>query len=116
MFKSMMNCLRMGHHEGFLGGSAVKNWPTMQESGFNPWVGNIPWKRAWEPNPVILPGKSHGQRSLVDYSSWGRKESDTTEMTEHTRMGHHEIKLGVRGRKHLYFKEQPNDSFLVVDG
>ena len=33
-----------------------------------------------------LPGKSHGQRSLVDYSPWGRKESDTTEVTEHTCM------------------------------
>ena len=33
----------------------------------------------WQPTPVILPGKSHGQRSLVGYSPWGRKESDTTE-------------------------------------
>ena len=43
----------------------------------------------------------------MDYSPWGRKESDTTEVTEQARMGHHEIKLGVRGRKHLYYKEQP---------
>ena len=35
---------------------------------------------AWfQPAPVLLPGKSHGQRSLVGYSPWGRKESDTTE-------------------------------------
>ena len=33
----------------------------------------------WHPTPVLLPGKSHGQRSLVGYSPWGRKESDTTE-------------------------------------
>jgi len=33
----------------------------------------------WQPTPVLLPGKSHGQRSLVDYSPWDRKESDTTE-------------------------------------
>ena len=33
----------------------------------------------WHPTPVLLPGKSHGQRSLVVYSPWGRKESDTTE-------------------------------------
>ena len=32
----------------------------------------------WQSTPVLLPGKSHGQRSLVDYSPWGRKESDTT--------------------------------------
>ena len=39
----------------------------------------IPWRRQWQPTPVLLPGKSHGQRSLVGYSPWGRKESDTTE-------------------------------------
>ena len=48
---------------------------------FDPWVGKIPWRRKWQPTPVLLPGKSHGQRSLVDYISWGRKESDTTEHT-----------------------------------
>ena len=31
--------------------------------GFNPWVGKIPWRRAWQPTPVFLPGESHGQRS-----------------------------------------------------
>ena len=33
--------------------------------GLTPWVGKIPWRRAWEPTPVSLPGKSHGQRNLV---------------------------------------------------
>ena len=37
------------------------------------------WRRRWHPTPVLLPGKSHGQRSLVGCSSWGRYESDTTE-------------------------------------
>ena len=37
------------------------------------------WRRRWQPTPVLLPGKSHRQRSLVGCSSWGRKESDTTE-------------------------------------
>ena len=32
--------------------------------GFHPWVGKIPWRRAWQPTPVFLPGESHGQRSL----------------------------------------------------
>jgi len=36
-------------------------------------------RRQWHPTPVLLPGKSHGRRSLVGYSPWGRKESDTTE-------------------------------------
>ena len=46
---------------------------------FHPWVGKIPWRRKWQPTPVLLPGKSHGQRSLVDSSPWGHKESGTTE-------------------------------------
>ena len=33
----------------------------------------IPWRRKWQPTPVFLPGESHGQRSLVGYSLWGRK-------------------------------------------
>ena len=37
-----------------------------------------PWRRKWQPTPVLLPGRSHGRRSLVDYSPWVRKESDTT--------------------------------------
>ena len=48
---------------------------------FGPWVGKIPWRRAWQPTPVFLPGESHGQRSLAGYSPWGHKESDTTEVT-----------------------------------
>ena len=39
----------------------------------------FPCRRKWQPTPVLLPGKSHGQRSLVDYSPWDRKESDMTE-------------------------------------
>ena len=47
--------------------------------GFHPWVGKIPWRRAWQPTPVSLPRESHGQRSLEGYGPWGHKESDTTE-------------------------------------
>ena len=56
------------------------NLPAMQ-IGFDPWVGKIPWRRKWQPTPVFLPGESHGQRSLVGYSPWGPRESDTTEVT-----------------------------------
>ena len=45
---------------------------------FSPWVRKIPWRRKWQSTPVFLPRKSHGQRSLVDYSPWGHKESDMT--------------------------------------
>ena len=40
---------------------------------FDPWIGKIPWRKKWQPTPVFLPGKSHGQRSLVGYSPWGCK-------------------------------------------
>ena len=50
---------------------------------FNSWVRKSPWKRAWQPTPVFLPGESHGLRSLVGYSPWSCKELDTTEVTQH---------------------------------
>ena len=50
-----------------------------KKSRFNPWVGKIPWRRAWQPTPVFLPGESYGQRSLAGYSPWGCKESEMTE-------------------------------------
>ena len=40
--------------------------------GFSPCVGKVPWGRKWQPTPVPLPGKSHGQRGLVGYSPWRR--------------------------------------------
>ena len=45
----------------------------------DPWVEKIPWRGKWQPALVFLPGESHGQRSLVGYSPWGHKESDTTD-------------------------------------
>ena len=47
--------------------------------GFNPWLGTIPWRRAWLPTPVCLPGEFHEQRSLTGYSPRDRKASDMTE-------------------------------------
>ena len=48
--------------------------------GFDPWVRKIPWRRKWQPTPAFLPGKSHGQRSLVGYSPWGCKRVGMTEL------------------------------------
>ena len=60
----------------------VKNLPAKQETQIQSLEGlEIPWRRKWLPTPLFLPGKSYGQRSLVDYSSWGCKELDTTEAT-----------------------------------
>ena len=67
----------------FPNGSVVKNLPEMQETcrrcGFDPWVRKILCRKKWQPAPVLLPGKSNGQRSLADDSPWDHKESDTTE-------------------------------------
>ena len=57
----------------------VKRLPAMGETGFNSWVGKIPWRRKWQSTPAFFPGKAHGRRSLIGYSPWGQKELDTTE-------------------------------------
>ena len=58
----------------FLGDSVVKNPPARAgDAGSIPGSGKIPRRRKWQPTPVFLPGKSHGQRRLVGYSQWGRK-------------------------------------------
>ena len=67
----------------FPGGASGKE-PTCQcrrqkRCRLGPWVGKIPWRRAWQPTPVLSPGESHVQRSLAGYSPWGRKESAMTE-------------------------------------
>ena len=71
--------------EGVSGGSSGEE-PSCQcrrrqRCGFHPWVGKIPWRRAWQPPPVFLPGEPHGQRIQVVCSPWGRQESDMTEAT-----------------------------------
>ena len=68
----------------------IKNLPEMQETfstagdaGSNPGIQKIPWRRKWQPIPLFLPMKFHGQRSLAGYGPLCRKELDTTEVTEH---------------------------------
>ena len=81
-------CLEPGFEPrqwGFRGDASGKE-PTCQSRRykrcvFNLWVRRTPWRRAWQPTPVFLPEESHGQRSLA---TWGQKESDMTEATEHT--------------------------------
>ena len=60
------------------GSSDGKESVHKQDTGFNPWVRKIPWRREWQLTPVFLPGEFHGQRSLEGYSPWGCKELDTT--------------------------------------
>ena len=54
----------------------------------HPWLGKIPWSRKWQPSPVLLPGKSNGQKSLVGCSSWDRKWVGPNLATEHKHKMH----------------------------
>ena len=76
-------CLYSVCYMGFPGGISGKELACQcrrhKRRGFNPWVRKIPWSREWQPTPIFLLGKSHGQRSLVGYSPWGLEEWDTTE-------------------------------------
>ena len=72
---------------GFPGGTGGRE-PTCQcrrckRCGFDPQVGKISWRRAWQPSPVFLPRESQGERLWVGYSPLGQKELDTTEATQH---------------------------------
>ena len=66
----------------------LKNLPAnagdRRDGGLVPGSGRFPWRRAWQPTAVFLPGESHEKKRLAGYSPWGHKESDTTKMMEHT--------------------------------
>ena len=63
----------------------VKNLPAnaRDKSQLDPWVRQIPWRKAWQPTAVFLPGKFHEQKSLVGYSPQHCEDSDTTEAIYH---------------------------------
>ena len=63
---------------GLLVAQRVKNPPANAGNAGSIPGSKIPWRSKWQPTPVLLPGKSHGQRNLVGCSPWGRQESDTT--------------------------------------
>ena len=65
---------------------------------FNPWVWKMPWRRAWQPTPVFLPGESHRQRSLAGYSPWACVHAHT-----HTHTHTHILMVAIpfsRGSSH----------------
>ena len=57
----------------------ICQWRGCRRSGLNLSVWEIPWRRKWQPTPVFLAGKSHGQKSLESYNPGGLKELDVTE-------------------------------------
>ena len=83
--------LPLYNHKGFgfsLGSSYGKGSACSAGSGFDSWVGKIPWRRKWQPTAVYLPGEFQGQRDLVGYRPWDGKESDTTEHTHLLPLSH----------------------------
>ena len=61
----------------------LKRLPAIWETRVQSWVGKVPWRRKWPPTPVLLPGESHGQRSLVGYSPGVSKGQDTERLQIH---------------------------------
>ena len=82
---------------------------------FDRWVGKNPWRRTWQPTPVFLPRESHGQRSLVGFCPWGRKELDTTEL-----LNTHTARCEWGGRMPetniSYFKTVPSQAYIPQRG
>ena len=111
-FSLSISGLSLQFQSSFSGGSVVKSLPAVRETQ----VKKIPWKRAWQPAPVFLPGESHGQRSLVGCSSWDRKELDMIEATEHV-----VLKEGAQASFHYEQEEKaslpfPWDSKIKMGG
>ena len=77
--------------------------------GFDPWVGKNPQRRKWQPTPVFLPGESHGQRSLGDYSPYGHRESDMTEAAWHAHI------LGPTPLPYLLAQKEAKDCILKIE-
>ena len=80
----------------------VKNPPAnSRDEDF--WVGKIPWRRAWQPTPVLLPGKFHRQRSLVGYNHWAVKSQTQLDIAHYTILFHQNyLKMNYKG-KHKSF-------------
>ena len=71
-------------------------WRRYKRHSLDPWVWKIPWRRKWQPTPVLLPGKSHGERSMAGYSPWGRKKlSNFTSL-------HYELEVGKLGTTYIH--------------
>ena len=81
-------------HLGFPGGASSEepacHCSGCKRRGFHPWVGKIHWRRAWQPTPVFLPGKSHAQSSLASYGPWGPRvgRNWSSVACRHARMHH----------------------------
>ena len=69
-------------HGGFLGGSALKNLPIVKRPEFDPWVQKIPWRKEWQPTPVLLLENPMNKGAWKATVHGVTKESNTTEHTQ----------------------------------
>ena len=83
----------------------------MQKTRLDPQVGKIPWRREWQPTPVLLPGESQGPRSLVGYSPGGLQDSDTTEPLALPVLLLAYLSLGITSREQLLALRVYSDPF-----
>ena len=78
---------------GFPGGASGKETSCQccrcKRHESNPWIRKIPWRRAWQPTPVFLPGESYGQRSLPGYSIGSQRVEHERSSSPCTHTGHH---------------------------
>ena len=81
--------------------------------GFSCWVGKILWRRKWQPTPIFLPGKFHGQRRLASYSTWGSKESDMTKWLTHTHI-HTQCSISHKKERKMLFAVTWMDLEIIV--
>jgi len=73
-------------------------------------LGRFPWRKAWQPTPVFLPGEFHGQGSLVGYSPWGHKESDMTELL----IQQHCVYMSIPISQFIPLPISPSDMFFLI--
>ena len=102
-YKDPLSCPSLGFPGGANGKEPACLWRRHKRLRFNPSFRKIPWRRTWQPTPVVLPRESHGQRSLVGYSPWGCKESGMTEVTEHVHLSQSRTTL----KGHVIFRVPP---------
>ena len=78
--------------------------------GFDPWVVQIPWRRRWQPTPGFLPGKSHGQRSLIGCSPWASQRVRHDWATKHSERHSKFQILCIYSYRHFLVYTFSNDS------
>ena len=85
---------------------------------FDSWVSKIPWRKKWQPTPVVLPGKSHGQSSLAGYSPWGCKRIGHNLVTEQQQDKEKEsdVYVYIHTYIYIYWRRQWHPTPVLLPG